>query len=307
LPPRLGVIGAGPIGCEMAQAFARFGSQVTLIENEHGVLTREDRDAAEIVQRSLERDGVRLLCCGRKLEVSRSEPGIRLQLESHDQTHDVTVDQLLVATGRAANVERLNLSAVGVVCDQHGVVVNDRLQTTNPRIYAAGDVCSRYKFTHAADFMARIVVQNALFLGRRKVSRLVIPWCTYTSPELARVGMIESEAADQQIEVETFTQEFRDIDRAVLAGEDDGFARIHVRRGSDKVVGATIVGSHAGEMISEICLAMTNNVGLKKISAAIHPYPTQTEAIRKLGDQYNRTRLTPTVQWMFEKWLRWTR
>ncbi|MCA9163059.1 MAG: FAD-dependent oxidoreductase, partial [Planctomycetales bacterium] len=250
---------------------------------------------------------VRLLCCGRKLEVSRSEPGIRLQLESHDQTHDVTVDQLLVATGRAANVERLNLSAVGVVCDQHGVVVNDRLQTTNPRIYAAGDVCSRYKFTHAADFMARIVVQNALFLGRRKVSRLVIPWCTYTSPELARVGMIESEAADQQIEVETFTQEFRDIDRAVLAGEDDGFARIHVRRGSDKVVGATIVGSHAGEMISEICLAMTNNVGLKKISAAIHPYPTQTEAIRKLGDQYNRTRLTPTVQWMFEKWLRWTR
>ncbi|MCA9206520.1 MAG: mercuric reductase, partial [Planctomycetales bacterium] len=205
LPPRLGVIGAGPIGCEMAQAFARFGSQVTLIENEHGVLPREDRDAAEIVQRSLERDGVRLLCCGRKLEVSRSEPGIRLQLESHDETHDVTVDQLLVATGRAANVERLNLSAVGVVCDQHGVVVNDRLQTTNPRIYAAGDVCSRYKFTHAADFMARIVVQNALFLGRRKVSRLVIPWCTYTSPELARVGMIESEAADQQIEVETFT------------------------------------------------------------------------------------------------------
>ncbi|MEZ6112285.1 MAG: mercuric reductase [Pirellulaceae bacterium] len=214
LPPRLGVIGAGPIGCEMAQAFARFGSQVTLIENEHGVLPREDRDAAEIVQRSLERDGVRLLCCGRKLEVSRSEPGIRLQLESHDQTHDVTVDQLLVATGRAANVERLNLSAVGVVCDQHGVVVNDRLQTTNPRIYAAGDVCSRYKFTHAADFMARIVVQNALFLGRRKASRLIIPWCTYTSPELARVGMIESEAADQRIEVETFTQEFRDIDRA---------------------------------------------------------------------------------------------
>ena len=309
LPPRLAVIGAGPIGCELAQSFARLGSQVWIIEAGHGVLPREDRDCAEIVGNALAADGVRLLCCGKQTEVGRAEDGgVRIRLESHAEVIDLRVDQLLVSAGRAPNVEGLNLEAAGVEYDRRtGVTVNDRLQTTNPSIYAAGDVCSSYKFTHAADFMARIVIQNALFLGRKRASSLTIPWCTYTSPEIAHVGLSPSAAGQQGIEIDTYTQPFDNVDRAVLAGETDGLVKVHVRKGTDRIVGASIVAAHAGEMISELTLAMTQRIGLGRIASTIHPYPTQAEAIRKLGDQYNRSRLTPRVKRLFERWLAWTR
>jgi len=306
LPPRLGVIGAGPVGCEMAQAFAQLGSEVLLVEAEHGVLPREDRDAAGIVQSSIARDGVTLLCCAKKLEI-KSDGGIRLVVESHGTRYDEPIDALLVAVGRAPNVEHLNLEAVGVDYDKKGVTVNERMQTTNPRIYAAGDICSPYQFTHAADFTARIVIQNALFKGRKTSTSLVMPWCTYTSPEIAHVGLYESQAKERGIDVDTFVQELSDVDRAILDGEEDGFVKVHVRKGTDSIVGATIVARHAGDMISEITLAMTHGLGLKKIGSTIHPYPTQAEAIRKLGDQFNRTRLTPLVMGLFNKWLAWTR
>ena len=306
LPRRFGVIGAGPIGCEMAQSFAQLGSDVFLVEAEHGILPQEDRDAAEIVQNAIERDGVNLLCCGRNLEI-RNEAGIRLAVESHDRKYDEPVDQLLVAVGRAPNVENLNLDGVGVEYDRKGVTVNDRMQTTNSRIYAAGDICSPYQFTHAADFMARIVIQNALFKGRAKSSSLVIPWCTYTSPEIARVGLYEMQAQEKGLEVGSFVQQLHEVDRAILEGDDEGFVKVHVRKGTDQIVGATIVARNAGDMISEITLAMTHGLGLKKIGGTIHPYPTQAEAIRKLGDQFNRTRLTPFVKSLFQKWLAWTR
>lgn len=306
LPRRLGVIGAGPIGCEMAQAFAQFGSEVFVVEAEHGILPREDRDAAEIVQQAMSRDGVKLLCCGKNLAI-KNDGGIRLTVESHGTGYDELIDKLLVSVGRAPNVEDLNLEAVGVQFHKKGVVVNERMQTTNPMIYAAGDVCSPYQFTHAADFMARIVIQNALFKGRKKSTSLVIPWCTYTSPEIAYVGLYEGQAKEQGIEVDTFVQEFHDVDRAILDGEDSGFVKVHVKKGTDRIVGATIVARHAGDMISEITLAMTHGLGLSKIGSTIHPYPTQAEAIRKLGDQFNRTRLTPFVKTLFKKWLAWTR
>jgi len=306
LPERFGVIGAGPIGCEMAQSFAQLGSDVVLVEAEHGILPREDRDAAEVVQKAIVRDGVRLLCCGRNLQI-RNEDGIRLAAESHGQQYDEPVDQLLVAVGRAPNVENLNLESVGVEYDRKGVKVDDRMRTTSPRIYAAGDICSPYQFTHAADFMARIVIQNALFRGRAKSSSLVIPWCTYTSPEIAHVGLHENQAEEKGIEVDTFVQHFREVDRAILEGNDEGFVKVHVRKGTDQIVGATIVARNAGDMISEITLAMTHGLGLKKIGSTIHPYPTQAEAIRKLGDQFNRTRLTPLVKSLLQKWLTWTR
>ncbi len=188
-----------------------------------------------------------------------------------------------------------------------GVQVNDRLQTTNPAIYAAGDICSPYKFTHAADFMARIVIQNALFRGRAKASALTIPWSTYTSPEIAHVGVTPQLAEQQGLAIQTFTQEFSEVDRAILEGETAGFVRVHVKRGTDQVLGATIVASNAGDIISEISLAMTQGLGLKKIAAAIHPYPTQAEGIRKVGDQFNRTRLTPLVKWLFRKILSMSR
>ena len=308
LPRRLGVIGAGPIGCELAQSFALFGSEVYLVEATHGILPREDPDAAKIVQTAMVRDGVNFLCCSRNTEVKPGDNGtIRLTLDSHDKNYDQTVDELLVAVGRAPNVDNLGLEKVGVEFDKLGVQVNDRLQTTNPNIYAAGDICSPYKFTHAADFMARIVIQNALFMGRAKASSLVIPWATYTSPEIAHVGLYPKEAEEKGIAIQTFTQEFSDVDRAILEGETEGFVRVHSQQGTDKILGCTIVAKNAGDMISEVALAITHGLGLKKIASTIHPYPTQAEAIRKIGDQYSRTRLTPFVKSLLNKWLSWTR
>ncbi len=307
IPPRLGIIGAGPIGCEMAQSFARLGSRVFLVEAEHGILPREDRDAADIVQRALARDNVVLLCCGQNLQIQAEGVRPRLTVDSHGVKYDEALDKLLVAVGRKPNVEGLDLEAVEVDYDKKGVKVNDFMQTTNPRIYAAGDVCSPFQFTHAADFMARTVIQNSLFMGRARASKLTIPWCTYTSPEVAHVGLYEKQAQDKGLEVDTYVQHFHDVDRAVLDGEEEGFAKVHVQRGKDQILGATIVAPHAGEMISEITLAMTTGLGLKKLGSTIHPYPTQAEAIRKLGDQYNKTRLTPRVRNLLKTWLKWTR
>jgi len=306
LPRRFGVIGAGSIGCEMAQAFAQLGAEVLLVEAEHGVLPREDHDAAEIVQMALARDGVTLLCCGKNLEIKNGDKA-RITVQSHGKSYDEPIDKLLVAVGRTPNVEGLNLETVGVAYDKKGVKVNDRLQTTNPRIYAAGDVCSPYQFTHVADFMARIVIQNALFKGRARTSRLKIPWCTYTSPEVAHVGLDERQAKEKGIDVDTLIQDLQGVDRALLEGEEAGFAKVHLKKGTDKIIGATIVARNAGDLISEITLAMTHGLGLKKIAGTIHPYPTQAEAVRKLGDQYNRTRLTPLVKRLFRTWLQWTR
>ena len=308
LPKRLAVIGAGPIGCEMAQAFARLGSEVFLVEAMHGILPKEDSDASGIVLESMLKDGVKLLCCGKELKLAKVAGGkIRLVVDSHGRGYDEVVDQLLVAVGRAANVEDLGLEAAGVAYSGKGVQVNDRLQTSNPNIYAAGDICSPYQFTHAADFMARLVIRNALFFGRAKASALTIPWCTYTEPEIAHVGLYEKQAQQQGIAVDTFTRDLHDVDRSILEGRTNGLVRVHVRKGTDKIVGATIVASHAGDMIAELTLAMTHGLGLKHISAAIHPYPTQAEAIRQVGDAYNRTRLTPFAKSLFSRWMAWRR
>lgn len=307
LPRRLAIVGAGPIGCEMAQTFARFGSEVTLIESAAGLLPREDRDAAAILRTALERDGVNILCDGKDLIVSRHAEGIRWHLASGGAEKSGVADQLLVAVGRTPNVENLGLESAGVTFSPKGVAVNERLQTRNPAIFACGNVCSRDQFTHAADFMARLVIQNALFHGRRRVTALTIPWATYTSPEVAHVGLTTTAAAAQGVAIDTFTQPLAKVDRAILDGEDEGFVRVHVRRGTDQIVGATVVAAHAGDLIGELSLAMTNKIGLGGIGASIHPYPTQAEAIRKVGDLYSRTRLTPFVQRLLARWLAWQR
>lgn len=306
LPERLGVIGAGPIGCEMAQAFARFGSEVFLVKTKNGILPKEDRDAAGIVLASMLKDGVKLCCCGKALKLAKGDGNkIRIFEESHENAYDEVVDQLLIAVGRAPNVEDLGLEKAGVAFTGKGVQVNDQLQTSNPNIYAAGDICSPYQFTHAADFMARIVIRNALFFGRSKVSTLTIPWCTYTEPEIAHVGLYEKQAREQGIEIDSFTREFSDVDRSILEDRTNGLVRVLVRKGTDRIIGATIVASNAGDMIAEITLAMTNGLGLKHIAGTIHPYPTQAEAIRQVADAYNRTRLTPMVKNLFSRWLAW--
>jgi pyruvate/2-oxoglutarate dehydrogenase complex dihydrolipoamide dehydrogenase (E3) component len=307
LPRRLAIVGAGPIGCEMAQAFARLGSEVHLLDVGPRILAREDADAAEVVQRSLERDGVRLHLGIKDLRVAKSESLLLEYLSPGEIPQNIAADRLLIAAGRSPRVEGLGLERIGVEFDRRGIRVDDYLRTTNRRIFAAGDVCSAFQFTHAADFMARTVIQNALFLGRKKFSSLVIPWCTYTSPELARVGLNQQEAQQQSRSVTTLQLDFNQLDRAILEGQTEGFARVHLRSGSDRILGATIVGEHAGELLSEITLAMTRRLGLGAIGAAIHPYPTWSDAVRKLADQYNRTRLTPRVKWAFEKWLAWRR
>ena len=307
LPRRLGVIGAGPIGCELSQCFARFGSQVTLVEAMHGIMPNEDQKAAEIVKKAMTREGVALRCCGKKLEVRKESDGIHLTVESHESHYDEVVDRLLIAAGRSPNLQGLDLEAAGVAYDEKkGVTVNDRLQTTNRRVYAAGDVCFPYKFTHVADAMARIVIQNALFFGRSKASALTIPWCTYTDPEIAHVGLYPREAEKQGITMSTISIDLNTVDRAVLDG-DGGFLDVYVKEGSDQILGATMVSRHAGDMISEITLAMVSGAGLGAIGKTIHPYPTVSEAIKKAGDAYNRKRLTPHVQRILKALLKWRR
>lgn len=306
-PLHLAVIGGGPIGCELAQTFCRFGSKVTLIELAPAILGREDRDAAAILQDTLIREGVDLQL-GVKIAAVTSRGSRKvLHLEQEGHSLEVTVDQILVGVGRAPNTEGLALQTAGVEFDRSGVKVNDRLQTTNAHIYAAGDICSAYKFTHMADAQARILLANALFKGRQKVSDLILPWCTYTDPEIAHVGMYEQDATARGISVTTITVPLSEVDRAVLDGATEGFARVHLRKGTDRILGATIVARHAGEMINELTLAITNNLGLGAIARTIHPYPTQTEVIKKLADTYNRTRLTPFVTRLLSGWLKWQR
>ena len=308
LPRRLAVIGSGPIGCELAQAFARFGSTVDLLEVAPRILGREDTDASEIVAEALREDGVRIHLGVQIERAARDGAAKTLEVNGATGPKSLSVDEILVGVGRIPNVEGLGLEAAGVKYDhREGVRVNDLLQTTNPRIFAAGDICSRYKFTHTADAMARIVIQNALFMGRAKTSALTIPWCTYTEPEVAHVGLYPHEGDQNGIQIDTFQVPLSQVDRAVVDGQEKGFIKVHVRKGTDRIVGATVVAAHAGDLISELTLAMTAGIGLKQIARTIHPYPTQAEAIKKAADAYSRTRLTPLVQAVFRRWLAWTR
>ena len=312
LPGRIAVIGAGPVGCELAQAFARFGSRVHLIEAMHGILPNEDRDAAHILGQRLAKDGVTVVCCAQGLEIAATSEGKRLTGQSHGGRCEVTVDEILVGAGRAPNVEQLGLETAGVAFDAKGVTVNSRLQTSNPRIFSAGDVCSRHKFTHAADAMAQIVVQNALFphpfgLGYASVDSLVMPWCTYTEPEIAHVGLYEKDARARGIDVETYTFALDEVDRAILDGQEEGFARIHVRKGTDKLLGATIVAAHAGDLINEFSVLMKAGAGIKTIAETIHPYPTQAEVNKKVVNLWRKAHFTPSTKNLLTRLFAWAR
>jgi pyruvate/2-oxoglutarate dehydrogenase complex dihydrolipoamide dehydrogenase (E3) component len=307
LPQRLLVIGAGPIGCEMAQAFRRLESEVIMLTRGARLLPKDDPDAASILATRFEREGIRVVT---GVELERVEPieGERVVFfKSEGKAAQIATDQILVGVGRVPNVEKLGLEAAGVHYDRAGVKVDDHLRTTNPRIYAAGDICSNYRFTHAADAMARIVIQNALFFGRKRLSHLVIPWCTYTDPEIAHVGLSEEEGRRRGFQVNTFTVPLSEVDRAILDEEAEGFARVHVEKKSGRILGATLVSAHAGESIGEVALAMTKGLGIAALSETIHPYPTQAEALKRTGDLYMRSRLKPWVKTLLTKFLSWRR
>jgi pyruvate/2-oxoglutarate dehydrogenase complex dihydrolipoamide dehydrogenase (E3) component len=304
LPARMGVIGSGPIGLELAQAFQRLGSQVTVFSRSDKILPKDDPDAAKIVEHALRRDGVTFAyhVSYKGVESRGGKPPVTLLVEDHNGERSLEFDALLIAAGRKPTVNGLGLEDAGIEYDERmGVTISDRMQTTNPNVYAVGDVASKYQFTHMSDFGARLVIRNALFFGRERFSDLLIPWATYTDPEVAHVGLYENDLTERGIEFSTISRAFDEVDRAIVDGETDGFVKIHVKKGSDQILGATIVGSHAGDMISEITVAMQAGMGLGKLASVIHPYPTAAEAIRQCGDAYNRSRLTPTVKVLFNR------
>ncbi len=296
-PERLAILGGGPVGVEMAQAFARLGSRVTLLEQSERILAKDEPDAAAVVAEALVEDGVRILCGHQLQRVDRRDGETILHCSGTDDRQvEIRADEILLAAGRAPNVRDMGLEAAGVEFDDRaGICVDDRLATTNRRIYAAGDCCMQYNFTHAADAAARIVLANALFFGRRKHSALTMPWCTYTDPELAHVGLSPEQARRRRIDLDTYQQDFSQVDRALAEGRSEGFVRVHCRAGGDKIVGATIVGAQAGELIGQLVLAMQTGTGLVRLAKVIQPYPTRSMAIRQLADQCNRTRLTPWI------------
>lgn len=319
LPRHLLVIGAGPIGCEMAQSFARYGSAVTLLEMAPRVLPREDHDAAEVLRKRLSAEGVSLLLGVRVASVEAAGPKgrgdapatIRINyLDANGAEDTLEGSHLLVAIGRSPNLDGLGLDAAGVRFTARGVPVDDHLRTSNRRIFAAGDVAIPPKgtapllFTHTAEATAGIAVQNALFFPSARVARLVVPWTTYTSPEVAQVGITEQDALASGTGIDVHRHEMSMVDRARLEGETEGFVKLITRRGRKGILGATIVSAHAGETIAEIVLAMKNGLGVDALTSVIHPYPTQSEAVKRAATGYLKKKLTPRVRRMMEWWFR---
>jgi pyruvate/2-oxoglutarate dehydrogenase complex dihydrolipoamide dehydrogenase (E3) component len=307
-PSRLAVLGAGPIGCELGQAFARLGSSVTVVDRGDRPLSKEDPAAANLIAAAMRRDGVDLVVNATVIRVERDGAGARvLRLRTPAGERALEVDAILVAAGRRPNVEALNLEAGRIAFTGRGVTVDDYLRTSNPRVYAAGDVCLAEKFTYAADAAARLAVQNALVGRLKRWSRQRVPRVTYTDPEVAHVGLTEPEAARAGVPVRAHVVPLADVDRAATDGETDGFVKLLTRGRTDRIVGATIVGRHAGETISQVTTAMAAGVGLRALSAVIHPYPTQAEAIRKAADAYVAGTLGPTLKWALRRWMGWRR
>ena len=307
-PQHLLVIGGGPLGCEMAQAFCRLGVQTTIVQRRPLFLPREERDAAQILSDAFARDGIEVRLNTNVVNVRVEDSQKIVDLVSDDDKSTITVDAILTGTGRVSNVKGLNLAAAGVDCDpKRGIVIDDFLRTSNRRIYAAGDVCLEDKFNDTAAATAQIAVRNALFPGRHRLSALTIPWCTYTDPEIAHVGLYVRQANARGIPVKTFTVPMHEVDRAIADGEETGFVKINVAGHTDRILGATIVARHAGEMISEITLAMVTGAGLRALAHVIHAYPTQAEGIKMAADAYERTRLTVHRRRLAAAWLRWRR
>ncbi|MEE8543826.1 MAG: mercuric reductase [Gammaproteobacteria bacterium] len=301
-PASLAILGAGAIGCEMAQAFVRLGVEVQLFEMAERVLPLEDEEASAVVARALQRDGVTLHLNAPVSSVRRHDSKVTV----HSPDVQVTADKILVAAGRCANVEDLNLDAVGVDTKAGLIKVDRRLRTTNPRIYAAGDVCSRTQFTHNADAQARIVVQNALFAPTASTDNLVIPHCTYTDPEVAHVGRRKAELRQGSLGFDVYRVGFGDLDRGRTRGDAEGFVEVLTAKGGDEILGATIVGYDAGEQIAGLCIAMSHDIGLGGLGKTVLPYPTRAEYLRRLADSYNRTRLTPRAKRVMSQWFRWS-
>jgi len=283
-PRSLAVIGAGPIGCELGQAFARLGSEVTLIASRAQILPKEDPDAAAVVQQQMAADGVHILTQSRAQRVEVKDG--KKHLWVGDQV--VVVDEILLSTGQVPNVDSLNLQGAGVAVGKQGITVNGKLQTTNPRIYAAGDVIGGYQFTHVAGYEAAVALQNALLLPLKKADYRVIPWATFTEPELARVGLSEAQARQRYgDDIYVLQQDFSGVDRALAEAAGIGFAKI-ITRPNGEILGAHIVGPAAGELIHEVVMAMSYKLKVGALKSIIHVYPTLAEVNSKAALQLTK-------------------
>jgi pyruvate/2-oxoglutarate dehydrogenase complex dihydrolipoamide dehydrogenase (E3) component len=313
-PESMIVLGGGPMGCELGQALSRLGVKITIVEYTPQILGPEDIDVGQFMQKRFEAEGITVQHCTEVTRVSMCDGLITLEGNykppgaAQGSPVQFTGHALLLAVGRCPMMKALNLEAAGVKYTPNGVEVNDYLQTSQPHIYAAGDIANRLKFTHTADYTARVVVRNILmpfqFL-RQKVDWSVVPWCTYTDPEVAHIGLGEKSAKEQNVEYDLFVVPLEEIDRAVVESEEAGFAKILTAKGSDRILGATIVAPHAGDLLHEFVLAIKAGIGLATIASTIHAYPTFAELARKAGDKYNKTRLTPLARkfftWLYER------
>lgn len=306
-PKRLVVIGAGVIGMELAQSMQRLGTQVTVMGRSGKVLPKEDQDMAALVKEQMASDGVTFVLDVEKYKgikltgtvLDNGYPEMEMTFVEKGKPIEMKLvfDALLVAAGRRPNVTGMDLELAKVEYDtKQGLIVNDKLQTTNPRIFGVGDCCSEFKFTHAADFMARTVIRNALFFGKGKMSDLLIPYATFTTPEIASVGLYGKDLEERGIEYRVFEKHFKDNDRAICDDTRKGFIRFRVDAKKDTILGCSVVGEGAGNMIGEVTLAMQTGTGLGALASIIHPYPTTSEVVRQAGDVYNKTKLTNTVK-----------
>lgn len=283
-PQSLAIIGAGPIGCELGQSFHRLGTEVTLISSRAQILPKEDPEAAAVVQQQFEAEGLRIL---NNVRAERVEV---IDGKKHVWAggQEIIVDEILLSTGQVPNTSSLNLQAAGVEVGKQGIKVNAKLQTTNPRIYACGDVIGGYQFTHIASYEAAIVLKNALFLPLTQAKYEVVPWATFTDPELARVGLTEQQARDRYGDkIYVLKQEFKNVDRALAEGTGQGFAKF-ITKGNGEILGAHIVGPAAGEIIHEVVLAMTQKLKISALSSMIHIYPTLAEVNSKAALQLTK-------------------
>ncbi|MCG8391573.1 MAG: FAD-dependent oxidoreductase [Pseudomonadales bacterium] len=309
-PKRLLVLGGGPIGCELAQAFARLGSQVTQVQRQSRLMVREDPEASELVKQSLENSGVQVLTGHNAIRFSHDNAEKCLHVEHDGQEKVLPFDAVLVAVGRKANTDHLGLDTLKLPTDSNGTIqTNALLQSRYPNIYACGDAAGPYQFTHTAAHQAWYAAVNALFgfLKRFKVDYRVIPWCTFTSPEVARVGINEQEAKEQGVDYEVTRYGIDDLDRAIADSADEGYVKVITARGSDRILGVTIVGQHAGELIAEYVLAMKHGLGLNKILGTIHIYPTMAEANKFAAGEWKKAHKPEGLLRWVEKLHAWRR
>jgi pyruvate/2-oxoglutarate dehydrogenase complex dihydrolipoamide dehydrogenase (E3) component len=291
LPSKLVVIGGGPLGCELAQAFRRLGSEVDLVSDLEHLLPRDEPEIGALMRRRFEREGLRLHLGVKAVRTGRG----RLRVQGPAETSELTYDALLLGAGRKAVIEHLNLEAAGVRIRKDGVEVDEYLRTSNPNVYAAGDVAFPQKFTHAAIATARLCIANAVDGANRPARELVIPHCTYTDPEVAQVGLPPRQAQEAGIPIDTYRLELSKVERAFIDGEEEGFAAVYTRRGTGEIVGATLMAAHAGEMISELTLAILHKVPLEVLADTVHCYPTQAEVFQRVALEYAKARKTPTT------------